>query len=165
MKKHKLTIIIVLLSIILMCVGFYTLFIHIPYYAYHNNLNNIKNYIVETNNYAYLDYFNEHRGKQVYYIIKVVKDGYPTYVAYDESLNLVDEYQGAYASATKVKESILKKYEGVYEEKDLGPLEIGYENGHFVYCTKVLQEDSIFYVYYDLDDGEFLKSYYLNRND
>ena len=165
MRKQRDIIIIIILTIVLFYVGFYTLFVHVPYYEYHNNLKAIQNHIVETNGYAYLDYFNEHKGKQVYYILKVVKNGYPTFVAYDESLNLVDEYQGSVASLSEVKESILKKYEGSFVEKDMDPLEIGYENNKFVYCTKVLQNDSVFYIYYDLDDGEFLKSYYLNTND
>lgn len=164
MKKHKETIAIIILSIILIFVGFYTLFVHVPYYEYHNNLTAIKNHIVTTNNYNYLDYFNEHKGKDVYYILKVKKNGMTTYVAYDESLNLVSEYRGAVASLANVKQAILEKYKGVFEENDLEEIEIGYENNKFVYTTKVLQEDSILYIYYDLDDGEFLKAYHLNKN-
>ena len=165
MKKHKENIILVVLSFVLTVVAFYIMFVHVPYSQYHNNLNKIKDYIVETHQYEYLDYFHEHRGKQVYYILKVIKEGYPTYVAYDESMNLVDEYQGNVAFISDVKEAILKKYEGVFAEDDLDQIEIGYENDKFVYSTKVLTKDSVFYIYYDLDDGEFLKSYYLNRND
>ena len=165
MKKHKETIIIIILTIILMFVGFYTLFVHVPYYEYHNNLTAIKNHIVETNEYSYLDYFNEHKGKQVYYILKVVKNGYPTYVAYDESLTFVDEYQGEVVPLTNVKEAILDKYKDVVEERDLDSIEIGYENNKFVYSAKVLKDDSILYIYYDLDDGEFLKAYQLKRNE
>ena len=164
MKKHKDTIILIVLSIILVFVGFYTLFVHVPYYEYHNNLTAIKNHIIETNHYSYLDYFNEHKGKEVYYILKVVKSGYPTYVAYDESMTLVDEYQGNVASLSTVKAAILEKYKDSLKEDDLETIEVGYENNKFVYCTKVLEEDSILYIYYDLDDGEFLKAYHLKKN-
>ena len=164
MKKHKETIILVVLSVVLLFVGFYTLFVHVPYYEYHNNLTAIKNHIIQTNDYSYLDYFHEHKGKQVYYILKVEKNGYPTYVAYDESLNLVKEYQGNVADVNTVKEAILEKYKDVVNERDLEKIEIGYENDKFVYSVNVLKDDSILYIYYDLDDGEFLKAYQLNKS-
>ena len=165
MKKHKDTIIIIILTIILLCVGFYTMFIHVPYYEYHNNLTAIRNHIIETNRYNYLDYFNEHRGKQVYYILKIDNDGNPTYVAYDESLNLVDSYQGEMASISDIKQAILDKYKDVLTEHDLDSIEVGYENNKFVYSVKVLKNKSILYIYYDLDDGEFLKAYHLKGDE
>ena len=62
-------------------------------------------------------------------------------------------------------EWILDKYKDVVEERDLDSIEIGYENNKFVYSAKVLKDDSILYIYYDLYDGEFLKAYHLKRNE
>lgn len=165
MKKHKDTIIIIILFIILLCVGFYTMFVHVPYYDYHNNLTAIRNHIIEVNHYNYLDYFNEHRGKQVYYILKIEHNGNPAYVAYDESLNLVASYQGEMTSVADVKKAILDKYKDVLTEHDLDSIEVGYENNKFVYSAKILKNNSVLYIYYNLDDGEFLKAYHLNGNE
>lgn len=40
-------------------------------------------------------------------------------------------------------------------------LDVGYENGKFVYTTKIMNEKDLTYIYYSLETGEFVKSYYI----
>ena len=59
MKKHIFPIVISVLVIILAVVSFYALWVHVPYYNYHHQLDEIRNEICETNHYEYMDYFND----------------------------------------------------------------------------------------------------------
>ena len=56
MKKHTFIISVIVLVIILAVVSFYMLFVHVPYYQYHHQLDEIRNEICETNQYEYDDY-------------------------------------------------------------------------------------------------------------
>ena len=165
MKKHSYTIVLIILSIILAVVSFYMLFVHVPYYHYQSELNQIKDEICETNGYIYQNYFNEHRGKQIYYILYVYDHGHNAYVAYDKDLNLIDSYSGIVTSSDDVKASIIEKYSDKEISIEDISLEIGYENNKFVYTTKLQEEDSVLYIYYDLDDGDFLKAYHLSKKE
>ena len=93
MKKHTFRILVVCLVIILAVVSFYMLYVHVPYYNYHHQLDEIRNEICEQNHYEYMDYFSEYRGKSKYYMLKVKIDGVESYVAYDTKQKLVDTYQ------------------------------------------------------------------------
>lgn len=159
MKKHLYKIILVVLIIILAVVSFYMLWVHVPYYQYHHQLDEIRNEICETNQYEYMNYFTEHRGEKRYYILKVKINGVLSYVAYDRDKKLVDTYQGQIASEKSVKNAILKKYKKDLTAKDVDKLDIGYENNKFVYYVKVQKESQLIYIYYDLSDGTFLKAY------
>lgn len=153
MKKHVFRISVVVLVIILAIVSFYMLFVHVPYYNYHHQLDEIRNEICETNNYKYLNYFNEHRGKEVYYVLHVEINNVDSYVAYNKEKELVDTYQGNVASIDEVKRAILDKY-----KVDIEELEVGYENNKFVYAGKYQDKKELIYVYYDLASGEFIKA-------
>lgn len=159
MNKYMYRIVVVVLSFILAIVSFYMLCVHIPYYQHFHGLDEIRNEICETNHYEYMDYFNEHRGKQVYYILKVKINGVLSYVVYDEDQKLVDLYQGEVADIDSVKNAILEKYQDDVTSEDLDTLEIGYENDKFVYYVKVQRKDKLLYIYYDLAKGTFLKAY------
>ncbi|WP_028044680.1 hypothetical protein [Candidatus Stoquefichus massiliensis] len=153
MKKHVFQISVVLLIVILVVVSFYMLYIHVPYYNYHNNLNQIRNEICEQNNYEYKDYFSEYRGKHTYYMLKVNMNNVLSFVAYDQELKLVDTYQGNVADENAVKKEIKDKY-----NMDISQLEIGYENQRFVYYGRIQNDETLLYVYYDLSNGEFMKA-------
>lgn len=159
MKKHGFRIMLVVLIVILAIVSFYMLWVHVPYYQHYHGLDEIRNEICETNHYEYMDYFTEHRGKDVYYILKVKINGVLSYVAYDEDKKLVDMYQGTVADQETVKKEILKKYPDEVSLDDLVDFDIGYENDTFVYCVKVQRNDRLLYIYYHLDSGRFLKAY------
>ncbi len=159
MKKHLYKIIIVALIIILCVVSFYMLWVHVPYYNYHHQLDEVRNEICEKNNYEYMDYFVEHRGKEVYYILKVKMNGVESYVSYNKELKLVDYYQGHVADEKMVQNAILKKYKDQVSEDEVKELNIGYENNKFVYYLKVQRKETLMYIYYDLKDGAFVKAY------
>lgn len=162
-KKHIYRILVAILVVILLVVSFYMLWVHIPYYEHFNGLDEIRNQICEKNNYEYMNYFNEHRGKSVYYVLKVKIDDVPTYVAYDEKLKLVNSYQGEVIDQKIIKNAILKKYKKILKESDLGDIEIGYENERFVYCMKVQDNEKLMYIYYDISDGSFVKTYNIGK--
>lgn len=153
MKKHTFIISVVVLVIILAVVSFYMLFVHVPYYQYHHQLDEIRNEICETNQYGYDDYFSEYRGKETYYIVKVKINGVESYVAYNKDLKLVDTYQGEVANEAVVQKAIQDKY-----QVNIESMEIGYENERFVYYGRYQDEQSLLYVYYDLATGEFIKA-------
>ena len=153
MKKHVFRISVVILVVILAVVSFYMLYVHVPYYNYHHQLNTIRNQICEENNYEYMDYFSEYRGKDTYYMLKVKINGVLSYVAYDQDLKLVDTYQGDVANEKDVKKEIEKKY-----KTDISQLDIAYENQRFVYYGRQQNDDMLLYVYYDLASGEFMKA-------
>lgn len=153
MKKHLFWIWVVILVIILVVVSFYMLFVHVPYYEYYHALDETRNQICETNHYEYMDYFYEYRSQEIYYILKVKIDGVESYVAYDEDLNLVDTYQGEVANPDIVRRAIMDKY-----QYDIEDLEIGYENNKFVYYAKHQTKNVLMYMYYRLDDGDFVKA-------
>lgn len=153
MKKHTFIISVVVLVIILAVVSFYMLFVHVPYYQYHHQLDEIRNEICETNQYEYDGYFSEYRGKETYYIAKVKINGVESYVAYNKDLKLVDTYQGEVADEAVVQKAIQDKY-----QVNIESMEIGYENERFVYYGRYQDEQSLLYVYYDLATGEFIKA-------
>ncbi|MCD7949985.1 MAG: hypothetical protein LUG12_06995 [Erysipelotrichaceae bacterium] len=158
MKNRTFIISTLILVIVLVVVTFYMLFVHVPYYNYTHNLDEIRNQICEDNNYEYLDYFSEYRGKSVYYMIKVNIDGEESYVAYDTDLNLVDTYQGDVVSKDDVLEKITEKYDIVLDD-----LEIAYENERFVYYGLYQDDEMLLYVYYDLSNGDFIKAVKLDE--
>lgn len=159
MKKHLFKIILIFLVFVLAVVSFYMLWVHVPYYQYHHQLDEIRNEICETNHYEYMNYFTEHRGEHIYYILKVKINGVLSYVAYDENKKLVNTYQGDIADENVVKSEIIKKYKNEVSKEDIDELNIGYENDKFVYYVKVQKNEQLLYIYYDLASGSFLKAY------
>ncbi|MCD8027611.1 MAG: hypothetical protein LUF02_02890 [Erysipelotrichaceae bacterium] len=158
MKNRTFIISTIVLGVILVVVTFYMLFVHIHYYNYTHNLDEIRNQICEDNHYEYLDYFSEYRGKSVYYMLKVNIDGVESYVAYDTDMNLVDIYQGDVVSKEEVLEKITNKYDVVLED-----LDIAYENERFVYYGLYQDDEMLLYVYYDLSSGDFIKAVKLDE--
>ncbi len=153
MKKNVFYIYFSILVILLFFVVFYMLFIHVPYYNHQKDINEKITKIIETNGYNYLDYSNEYRGYQTLYIAKVEKDGIFRYVAYDDKLVFIDEFIGEPVHENSIKLKIKDKY-GFEPEK----VEIGYENETFVYYATYQDKESLLYVYYGIEDGEFIKS-------
>ena len=160
LKKHTFIISVVVLVIILAVVSFYMLYVHIPYYQYHHELDEIRNEICEENNYEYMGYFDQYNSKETYYLIRVKINGVLSHVAYDKDKKLVDMYQGEVADEDTVKQAIQDRYK--IEVKDLN---IGYENDLFVYWTKYQNQTSLTYIYYDLVSGEFIKAVQIEDGD
>lgn len=158
MSSRNFKITVFFLVIALFVSSFYMIFIHIPYHQYHNNLKMIRNEICETNNYLYDDYFYEHHGKDVYYILRIKMNSIQYYVAHNSDRELIDTLEGPFASEENVKKAIKEKY-----EKEIDKLEVGYENDEFVYYAKIKDEKKLTYVYYSLKTGEFLKAYYIEE--
>lgn len=153
MKKHIFWLLLVLLIVVFIVVSFYMFYVHIPYYQYYHTLDETRNKICETNHYEYMDYCYQYNGKEPYYILKVKINGVESYVAYDQELNLVDTYQGEVISEDFVKRAIEEKY-----QVEMNRLDIGYENDQFVYYGKYQTKEGITYIYYQIDDGDFLKA-------
>lgn len=156
MKKNIFRISVVGLVVVLAVVSFYMFYVHVPYYQHHDNLAKIRNDICETNHYEYMDYFSEYRGKEVYYIVKIKVNDLPAYVAYNKDQELVNSFQGTMASEDVVKQAMESKY-----KVNIDKLDIGYENKKFVYYAKVQDDEHLYYMYYDLASGEFVKAYKL----
>lgn len=158
MKKHMYKIIIVFLVGILAVVSFYMLWVHVPYYQHHHGLDEIRNQICEENNYVYDDYFFEHHGQSVYYILRIKINGSSSYVAYDKDLNYVAMYQGQIADVQTIQEAILKRYPDDVTSEDIESLDVAYENNMFVYYVKIQNKKQLLYLYYHIDDGSFMKA-------
>ena len=136
MKKHLFRLSVIVLVIVLAVVSFYMLYVHVPYYNYHHGLDEIINEIFEK-------------------ILKVKINDMEVYVAYNQKQELVDTYQGDIASQDVVKQAIATRYK---EQKvQMNELDVAYENNKFVYYGKYQTKDTLWYVYYGLNDGEFVK--------
>lgn len=156
MDKYKFKIAVTFLVVLLFITVFYMVYVHVPYNNYHNQLDVIRNEICEKNNYQYQDYFHEHHGKEVYYIIKVKVNDDEYYVAYNTKKELVSSLKAPFASKDEVKKAIKKRY-----KVDVEDLDVGFENNKFVYCQKIQEKKKLTYVYYSLESGEFVKAYYI----
>ena len=143
-----------------MCYGFMFLIIIITI-----SLDEIRNEICETNHYEYMDYFNEHRGKEKYYVLKVKIDNILSYVAYDERFKISRYLSRRCCDEKIVQDAILKKYKDDVTKEDVESLDVGYENNKFVYYVKVQREDYLLYLYYDIVNGEFVKTYHISANE
>lgn len=156
MKKYGYKIAVVGLILILLISIFYMVIVHVPYYNYHHQLDVIRNEICEKNNYEYDNYFNQHNGKEIYYVLRVKVDNKRYYVAFNEDKELVESLKEPFAKEEDVLSAIEKKYDVKVDD-----LDVGYENGKFVYTTKIMNEKDLTYIYYSLETGEFVKSYYI----
>lgn len=155
-KKHRFTMIISCLIVILIIVSFYMFWVHIPYATNENRLTSIKNEITVTNGYKYEDYFNEYNSKSVYYILKVSKDKKSQYVAYDKNIKYLDSYEGEVIDLQVCVNEFKNKY-----EVEPTRTEIGYENNGFVYCLTYQGKGTLIYAFYQLESGQFVKAYQL----
>lgn len=153
MKKNYFYIYLVLLLVLLSVVVFYMLLIHVPYYNHTKDVNDKVVTIIEENGYSYLDYSSEYRGYETLYIVRVQKDGIHRYVAYNENLEFVDEYTGNTISKDIIKANVKEKY-----NFEADKIEVGYENEQFVYYTSYQDKESLLYVYYSIETGEFIKA-------
>lgn len=136
----------------------YMNYVHIPYHSYHNNLKVIRNDICETNNYQYDNYFYEHHGKDVYYIIRIKMNNEQYYVAHNTDKQLVASLKGPFQFEDSVRKSIEERYNVKADD-----LQIGYENNRFVYYLKIQENNKLSYVYYSVETGEFVKAYYIEE--
>ena len=71
LRKHRFKILVTILSLILIYVCFYMLWVHIPYTKHQNELTSIQESICDKYNYTYNGYFNEYQNKKTNYIVKV----------------------------------------------------------------------------------------------
>lgn len=156
MSSRNFKITVFFLVIILFASVLYMNFIHIPYHNYHNNLKVIRNDICETNNYQYDNYFYEHHGKDVYYIVKIKLNNDQYYVAHNTDKQLIASLKGPFVYEDQVKKSIKERY-----NVEVDYLDVGFENNKFVYCLKIQDENKLSYVYYSVETGEFVKAYYI----
>lgn len=160
LKKHRFKIVISVLVAILIVVSFYMLWVHVPYAANQNRLTNIRNRIVEKNEYQYDGYFNEYVGNDTYYIMKVKDKKDTHYAVFDSNKEYIKSYVGMVAKEEDVKNAFIEKYKVQPKE-----IEIAYENEIFVYCVTYKGEGSLIYAFYGLDTGEFIKAYQLGGQD
>ena len=155
-RKHRFKILVTILSLILIYVCFYILWVHIPYTKHQNELTSIQESICDKYNYTYNGYFNEYQNKKTNYIVKVKNKKKNMYVLCNTKLKKVDTYKGNGVKRSDVKEAFYQKY-----HLNCTKIEVGYENEQFVYCLTYKGKDTLLYAYYSLDNGEFLKAYRL----
>ncbi len=153
MKKNLFYVYFILLIVLLVFVAFYMLFIHIPYYNHEKDVNDKIQKIIDKEGYVYSSYSNEYRGYETLYIARVKDDDVYKYVAYDDKLVFVDEFSQDPVHKNSIKLKIKDKY-GF--EPDY--IEVGYENDQFVYYASFQTKNSLLYVYYSIENGEFLKA-------
>lgn len=156
LKKHRFKFVIGILIFILIYVSFYMLWVHVPYATKQNELTRIQNVICEKNGYQFDDYFHEYNSRETYYILRVKKEKKTLYVAYDEDLKLITEFDGQIVKKGDIQAAFKEKY-----KKDATKIEIGYENSTLVYAVTYKNQNSLLYAYYDLSSGEFIKAYRL----
>lgn len=158
-KKEKnwgYKILIFVLVIILAVVSFYMLNIHIPYFNHTNDIALERNKIINKYKLNYDDYFNEYNGSKTYYIIRIKDKKKTVYQAYSTKYKLIDSYSGPVAKKKDVINEINKEY-----KVNVTNLTIGYENGDFVYYGKYQDDSHLYYFYYSLSEGNFVKYYRL----
>ena len=148
-------VIIALLVVILVFVSFCMLNIHVPYFNHENNIaleRNITKYKLN-----YDDYFNEYNSSKTYYIIRIKdKKKKIVYQVYNTQYKLVDSYSGSVAKKEDIIHTINNEY-----KVNVTDLTIGYENGDLVYFGKYQDDAHLYYFYYSLDEGKFVKYYRL----
>ena len=149
-------LVVVCLLGILATAIFYTFFVHIPYLNHQQALHDVGQTIIDRDHLTYDDYFYQYNGAVSYYIIRVKQGSQSVYLAYDENLKLVARQQGPFAKEDKVIKNVKKRY-----DVDLTDIEIAYENNIFVYYGKYQDDDHLYYFYYSLTSGKFIKSYIL----
>ena len=150
-------VIIALLVVILVFVSFCMLNIHVPYFNHENNIALERNKIITKYKLNYDDYFNEYNSSQTYYIIRIKdKKKKIVYQVYNTQYKLVDSYSGSIAKKKDIIHIINKEY-----KVNVTDLTIGYENGDLVYFGKYQDDAHLYYVYYSLDEGKFVKYYRL----
>ncbi|WP_270424633.1 hypothetical protein, partial [Catenibacterium mitsuokai] len=105
----------------------------------------------------YDDYFNEYNSSQTYYIIRIKdKKKKIVYQVYNTQYKLVDSYSGSIAKKKDIIHTINNEY-----KVNVTDLTIGYENGNLVYFGKYQDDAHLYYFYYSLDEGKFVKYYRL----
>lgn len=153
-RKHRFKVLISSLSIVLIVVSFYMLWVHVPFAKNENCLETIKNNIIEKSKYQYKDYFHEYVGEDTFYILKIEENKEEKFVAFDTNQKFVKSFAGEIVDQTQVEQMFKEKY-----QVDVKTVEIGYEDGLFMYCLTYLKEGVLIYAYYGLDSGEFIKAY------
>lgn len=154
LRKHRFKIILSGLTILLIIVSFYMLWVHVPYAQNQNRLHTIRDTIIKDNAYQYQDYFNEYIGEDTCYILKVSKDKKEQYVVFDQQQKHLDSFVGEVVDQKVVEQAFLDKYQVV-----ANTVEISYEDGIFMYYLTSLKEGKLMYAFYGLDTGEFIKAY------
>lgn len=149
-------LVVLCLLVILGMTIFYTFFVHIPYLNHAQELHDVRQTIIERDKLTYDNYFYQYNGPASYYIMRVKQGDKSTYLAYDKKLTLVASQQEPFAKQEKVINHVKKHY-----DLDLQDIQIAYENNIFVYYGKYQDEDHLYYFYYSLANGKFVKSYSL----
>ena len=149
--------VIIALLVILVFVSFCMLNIHVPYFNHENNIALERNKIITKYKLNYDDYFNEYNSSKTYYIIRIKdKKKKIVYQVYNTQYKLVDSYSGSVAKKEDIIHTINNEY-----KVNVTDLTIGYENGDLVYFGKYQDDAHLYYFYYSLDEGKFVKYYRL----
>ena len=150
-------VIIAVLVVVLIIVSFCMLNIHVPYFNHENSIALERNKIINKYKLNYDDYFNEYNSSNTYYIIRIKdKKKKKVYQVYNTKYKLVDSYSGTVAKQEDVINTINNEY-----KVNVNHLTIGYENGDLVYFGKYQDDNHLYYFYYSLDEGKFVKYYRL----
>lgn len=155
-RRHRFKIVLSFLVALLIYVGFYMLWVHVPYASRQNELTRIQEKICEDNKYTYDDYFYEYNSDKTYYVIKVKKKKKTMYVVFNEKMEKVKSYSGKTISKNVVKNAFIDRY-NVKPTK----VEMAYENNKIVYYLMYKGKDSLIYAFYEIDSGDFIKAYKL----
>lgn len=156
LRKYRFGIIITISVILLLLISYYMIWVHVPYTNYKNNIGNIRDQIIETNDYEYDDYYNVYNSNQTYYILKVKENDTSKYVIYNEKNELVLSYDKEVVKQKVCLDDFKERYKVDYTD-----IELGYENSLLVYGVKYVGEDLAIYAFYDVETGEFIKGYRL----
>lgn len=154
LRKHRFKIVLSGLSILLIIVSFYMLWVHVPYAQNQNRLHAIRDTILKENQYQYKEYFNEYIGESTYYILKVTKDKEEQYVVFDQKQKYLESFVGEVIEQKIVEQDYFEKY-----QVEADTVEISYEDGLFMYHLTSLKEGMLIYAFYGLETGEFIKAY------
>ena len=128
-----------------------------PYFNHENNIALERNKIINKYKLNYDDYFNEYNSSKTYYIIRIKdKKKKIVYQVYNTQYKLVDSYSGSVAKKKDIIHTINNEY-----KVNVTDLTIGYENGDLVYFGKYQDDAHLYYFYYSLDEGKFVKYYRL----
>lgn len=144
--------------IVLIVVSFYMLWVHVPYSKHQNNIEQVKNVIIEDNDYKKVTYFNEYNSDKTYYLVRGNKGKKRQYAVYSDKYKFIKSYSGKVVDKQVCISAFKEKY-----KHSPSVVEVGYENEIFVYSLMYQGKDSLIYAFYGIDNGEFVKAYRIDK--
>lgn len=158
LRKYRFNICISFLIILFIVVCFYMFRVHLPYSDHKNEIETVKNYIVEEYNYSNVEYFDRYNSDKSYYIIRATKKKKPQYAVYNNKYKFIKSYSGDVVDQQVCIDAFVEKYKQQPSE-----VSVGYENEIFVYNLMYQGKDSLIYAFYGIDNGEFVKAYRIDN--